>query len=133
MAASRLSGVEPIKGNRDVGHEEAANSHAEYMNAHDLEQLTTIPASTWRYWAHIRSGPPSFRIGRRRVWRKTEVLTWIADQEGDAQGSVNEVGRAFVGRRHRRNVQATYQARNAEPLVCAHTDTDGGEPAGGAQ
>ena len=59
----------------------AAIAQADYLGSLDLEQLTGIPASTWRYWAGIGSGPASFKIGRRRVWRKSAVLAWIAEQE----------------------------------------------------
>lgn len=51
------------------------------VDAPELEIMTGTKASTWRYWAHIGSGPPSFRLGRRRVWRKSDVLAWIATQE----------------------------------------------------
>lgn len=53
----------------------------EYPTATDLEAFTGTPASTWRYWAHIGSGPPSFKLGRRRVWKRAVVLAWLADQE----------------------------------------------------
>ncbi len=59
----------------------AANVDKDIVDAIDLEGLTGTKASTWRYWAHIDSGPPSFRLGRRRVWRKSVVLAWIAEQE----------------------------------------------------
>ena len=45
-----------------------------------LEQLTGDPASTWRYWAINDTGPRSFKIGRLRVWRRTDVLAWIAQR-----------------------------------------------------
>lgn len=51
------------------------------MTAPELEQMTGTPASTWRYWAHIGSGPVSFKLGRRRVWRRSVVETWLRDQE----------------------------------------------------
>jgi len=54
---------------------------SEYLGSLDLEELTGTPASTWRYWAHIGSGPTSFKLGRRRVWRKSVVEQWLADQE----------------------------------------------------
>lgn len=57
---------------------------SEYMSSQDLERLTGIKASTWRYWVHIGWGPSSFRIGRRRVWRRADVESWIADQEAAA-------------------------------------------------
>lgn len=54
---------------------------AEFVGALDLENLTGTKASTWRYWAMIGEGPKSFKIGRRRVWKMSTVLAWIADQE----------------------------------------------------
>lgn len=53
----------------------------QFMDAADLEELTGTPKSTWRYWAHIGTGPASFKLGRRRVWRRSTVLAWLADQE----------------------------------------------------
>lgn len=53
----------------------------EYVGALDLEKLTGTKASTWRYWAMLGTGPASFKLGRRRVWRKAEVLAWIGEQE----------------------------------------------------
>jgi prophage regulatory protein len=53
----------------------------EYLSAVDLEQLTGTKASTFRYWASIGQGPPSFLLGRRRVWKKSTALAWIAQQE----------------------------------------------------
>jgi prophage regulatory protein len=52
------------------------------LGALDLERLTGTKASTWRYWASIGTGPTSFRLGRRRVWRKSIALAWLAEQEG---------------------------------------------------
>jgi predicted DNA-binding transcriptional regulator AlpA len=54
---------------------------AEYLTAPQLEQLTGTPASTWRYWAHIGSGPTSFKLGRRRVWKRSEFFAWLESQE----------------------------------------------------
>lgn len=54
---------------------------SELVCAPELEKLTGTRASTWRYWAHIGTGPKSFKLGRRRVWRRSEVMAWIAAQE----------------------------------------------------
>lgn len=56
-------------------------SNREFLDAAGLEQLTGTKASTWRYWAYMGEGPASFKLGRRRLWRRADVLTWIADQE----------------------------------------------------
>lgn len=53
----------------------------EYLDATELETWTGTPASTWRYWAHIGDGPQSIKLGRRRVWKKTTVLDWLAAKE----------------------------------------------------
>ncbi|MEV6333502.1 helix-turn-helix domain-containing protein [Nocardia vinacea] len=52
-----------------------------YLQAKDCEELTGIPAATWRYWAHVGAGPASFKLGRRRVWRQSVVEAWIKEQE----------------------------------------------------
>jgi predicted DNA-binding transcriptional regulator AlpA len=56
----------------------------EYLDSKQLETLTGTRASTWRYWASIGSGPASFKLGRRRVWRRSVVLEWLAAQETSA-------------------------------------------------
>jgi prophage regulatory protein len=52
-----------------------------FLTAEELEDLTGIPASTFRYWAHVGQSPPSMKLGRRRVWKKADVMDWIAEQE----------------------------------------------------
>jgi len=58
-----------------------------FLGALDLEKLTKTKASTWRYWASIGAGPPSFKLGKRRVWRKSDVMAWITQQEAAADRS----------------------------------------------
>jgi prophage regulatory protein len=53
----------------------------EFFGARELEKLTGTKASTWRYWASIGAGPASFKLGRRRVWKKSTVLAWLGEQE----------------------------------------------------
>lgn len=60
----------------------------EFLQAKDCEELTGIPAATWRYWAHIGQGPVSFKLGRRRVWRMSSITAWIEAQETAANGGV---------------------------------------------
>ena len=53
----------------------------EYLGCDELEDLTGLPASTWRYWATVDKGPASVKLGRRRLWRKSTVMAWLAEQE----------------------------------------------------
>jgi prophage regulatory protein len=54
---------------------------SEYLDSDDLEKLTGTKASTWRYWAMIGQGPASFKLGRRRVWKRSTVHEWLEAQE----------------------------------------------------
>ena len=58
-----------------------AHDSKELLSSNELEALTGTRASTWRYWASVGTGPASFKLGRRRVWRRTAVLAWLAEQE----------------------------------------------------
>lgn len=40
------------------------------------EALRTSP-STVRYWHHAGKGPPSIRVGRRRLYRESDVVAWL--------------------------------------------------------
>ncbi|UTM38315.1 helix-turn-helix domain-containing protein [Rhodococcus pyridinivorans] len=57
----------------------------EFWQAKQVSEYTGIPEGTLRYWVHTGRGPKSFTLGpRRRVWRKSVVLAWIAEQESVA-------------------------------------------------
>lgn len=58
-----------------------SEQQSDYMTAKQLEAMTGTRASTWRYWASTGDGPASFKLGRRRVWKRTTVLEWLARQE----------------------------------------------------
>jgi len=47
----------------------------------EVAAITRTPASTLRYWRHIRTGPRSFRVGRRVVYRRSTVERWLVEQE----------------------------------------------------
>jgi prophage regulatory protein len=59
----------------------AATAAPEYLGSVDLEKLTGTKASTWRYWAMIGEGPASFKLGRRRVWKRDVVLAWLDERQ----------------------------------------------------
>ncbi|WP_081292868.1 helix-turn-helix transcriptional regulator [Mycobacterium colombiense] len=53
----------------------------EYLTAPQLQEMTGTVQSTWRYWASIGQGPASFKLGRRRVWKRSVVEEWLKAQE----------------------------------------------------
>jgi len=43
------------------------------------EQLSTPPA-TLRFWRHKGTGPKSFKLGRRVMYRQSDVDAWLEQQ-----------------------------------------------------
>lgn len=46
----------------------------------DVTERYPIPAGTLRYWRHCGTGPKSFKLGRRVMYRKEDVDAWIEAQ-----------------------------------------------------
>lgn len=44
-------------------------------------KLGGVPLGTIRYLDSTGYGPRSFKIGKRRAWRTSEILRWLAEQE----------------------------------------------------
>ena len=63
----------------------------EFMTSAEVAQLTRAPESTVRYWRHCGTGPQSFRVGRRVIYRRAEVDQWIAAcEQADRFARANE-------------------------------------------
>ena len=54
-----------------------------------MEDLLTIdeaavesrtPVATLRYWRHQGTGPKSFKVGRRVMYRRTDLRAWLQAQ-----------------------------------------------------
>jgi DNA-binding transcriptional MerR regulator len=41
--------------------------------------LVRAPVATLRYWRHLNTGPRSFRAGRRVLYYRHDVETWLDD------------------------------------------------------
>ncbi|TDC72234.1 helix-turn-helix transcriptional regulator [Streptomyces hainanensis] len=65
-----------------------------------------ITANTLYIWRHRRQGPPSFRMGRRVMYRVSSLNKWIAEQErADSRSneSLNPISRRAERRHSRRS------------------------------
>lgn len=51
----------------------------QYMTTAEVAALARAPISSVRYWRHIGIGPASFRLGRRVLYRSTDVHAWLED------------------------------------------------------
>lgn len=52
----------------------------------EVALITRAPVSTVRYWRYAGTGPKSFRLGRRVLYRHTDVTTWVAQREAAEHG-----------------------------------------------
>lgn len=43
----------------------------------EVSERTGVPVATLRYWRHQGTGPKSFRIGKRVVYRTEDVQAWL--------------------------------------------------------
>ena len=53
---------------------------ADLMTTPEVAKLVRRPEETLRYWRWRGEGPPSFKIGRRVLYDRTELLAWVAAQ-----------------------------------------------------
>ncbi len=43
----------------------------------EAAELVRAPVATLRYWRHLGTGPRSFRLGRRVLYRSDDLHAWI--------------------------------------------------------
>jgi predicted DNA-binding transcriptional regulator AlpA len=53
---------------------------AELLRVPEVAALTGIPEATLRFWRHRGTGPRSAKLGRRVVYRQSDVEAWIDAQ-----------------------------------------------------
>ncbi len=69
------------------GRNHAAEPPSELLTIAEAAQLLRAPVATLRYWRHLGTGPTSFRLGRRVLYRRDDLRTWIdARQDADSAG-----------------------------------------------
>jgi excisionase family DNA binding protein len=64
--------------------EHAADQQPDLLTITEAAVVLRTPVATLRYWRHRHTGPRSFRLGRRVLYRRDDVHAWIAAQRGRA-------------------------------------------------
>jgi excisionase family DNA binding protein len=54
-----------------------AEPASELLTIAEAAQLLRAPVATLRYWRHLGTGPHSFRLGRRVLYRRDDLHAWI--------------------------------------------------------
>jgi excisionase family DNA binding protein len=66
--------------------EPAAGDDTDLLTIAEAADLLRAPVATLRYWRHRKIGPPSFRLGRRVLYRRADLRTWIDSKAGRISG-----------------------------------------------
>ena len=60
-----------------------ASREPELLTITEAAEQLRAPVATLRYWRHLGTGPPSFRLGRRVLYRRDDLHDWIAQQRAE--------------------------------------------------
>ncbi len=61
-----------------------AGHRPELLTITEAAEVLRTPVATLRYWRHLGTGPRSFRLGRRVVYRRDDLHAWMDSRRGDA-------------------------------------------------
>ena len=59
----------------------AMDISTELLTTAEVAVITRAPAATVRYWRYLGTGPRSFRLSRRVVYRRDDVEQWLSERE----------------------------------------------------
>jgi excisionase family DNA binding protein len=60
------------------------DDHPDLLTITEAAEVLRIPVATLRYWRHLGTGPTSFRLGRRVLYRRDDLHEWITAAHGDS-------------------------------------------------
>ncbi len=61
-----------------------ADHEPELLTIAEAADVLRAPVATLRYWRHLGTGPRSFRLGRRVLYRQDDLHDWIDHQRAEA-------------------------------------------------
>lgn len=74
----RVGGATYISHGRPAAATRMDDRDHELLTIAEAADLLRSPVATLRYWRHLGVGPCSFRVGRRVLYRRTDIDNWIA-------------------------------------------------------
>ena len=60
----------------------ATSREPELLTITEAAELLRAPVATLRYWRHLGTGPRSFRLGRRVLYRSDDLRAWVDARHG---------------------------------------------------
>ena len=67
-------------------HADPALANDELLTISEVAAIVRAPVATMRYWRHLGTGPRSFRLGRRVLYRRDDLRSWIDARAGQIRG-----------------------------------------------
>ena len=68
----------------------SVNREPDLLTITEAAELLRAPVATLRYWRHLGTGPRSFRLGRRVLYRSEDLRAWVdAQHNQSAPGTVH--------------------------------------------
>ncbi|TQN43548.1 helix-turn-helix protein [Blastococcus colisei] len=55
----------------------AVDKQPDLLAISEAAALLRAPVATLRYWRHLGTGPRSFRLGRRVLYRRQDLYAWV--------------------------------------------------------
>ena len=71
-----------LTNNREASVTHAGSHHGAPMllTLAEAAEFLRTPVATLRYWRHLGIGPIGFRLGRRVVYSRADLISWLAEQ-----------------------------------------------------
>ncbi len=66
------------------GPDHTTEPPTELLTITEAADLLRAPVATLRYWRHLGTGPRSFRLGRRVLYRRDDLQAWVEEQLGQS-------------------------------------------------
>lgn len=58
----------------------------EWMNSVEVAEMVRAPEQTLRYWRWKGTGPKGTKVGRRVLYRRSDVEAWLVERERAQHG-----------------------------------------------
>lgn len=62
----------------------------ELVSEKETAKLIRQRPATLTAWRHEKRGPPYVKVGRRVLYRRVDIATWLGAQRRDPEGRVHE-------------------------------------------
>jgi len=49
----------------------------ELIDTKEVADICHTSPETVRYWVYVNQGPRSFKLGRRRLYKRADVIEWL--------------------------------------------------------